>query len=418
LRQKKPLRALLALCIFAPAAPAAADFVILDDLIVDGRACVGFDCVNGESFDFEELKLKQHNLRLKFEDTSTAASYPTNDWQITINDTANGGQSRFSIDDRTGGRTPMTLRAGAPSHSLYVNNNGNVGFGTSTPALELHIKDNDTPSARLEQDGSAGWAPQTWDVAGNETNFFIRDVTHGSRLPFRIRPGAPTNSIDIADDGNVGVGTASADDRLHLSGGSAVARFDNTGDNREWRIGSAGSQRFFISDATGSTFPVIIEEAAPTDALRMATSGNIGIGTNNPQARLHTVGTVRFAGLPSCASGIVSDASGNLSCLVSTRSLKHVHAPLAPDVALQNVMALKPMTGAYKATPGQPEHWLIAEEVADVDPALVGLNKGEPYTVKLQGLVTDLIAVTQHQQRVIEDQARRLETLETKLAAR
>ena len=27
-----------------------ADQVILDDLIVDGSACIGFDCVNGESF--------------------------------------------------------------------------------------------------------------------------------------------------------------------------------------------------------------------------------------------------------------------------------------------------------------------------------------------------------------------------------
>ena len=35
-------------------------------------------------------------------------------------------------------------------------------------------------------------------MAGNETNFFIRDVTNGSKLPFRIRPGAPTSSIDVA----------------------------------------------------------------------------------------------------------------------------------------------------------------------------------------------------------------------------
>jgi hypothetical protein len=496
MRKNTSLGAALALALFVPASPAAADEVILDDLIVDGSACIGFDCVNGESFGFDTLKLKENNLRIKFEDTSTAASFPTNDWQITINDSANGGQSRYSIDDITGGRTPFTIRGGAPSHSLYVNTNGNIGLGTSTPALELSIKDGDTPSVRLEQDGSSGWAPQTWDVSGNETNFFIRDVTSGSRLPFRIRPGAPTNSIDIANDGNVGIGTASADarlhlkddtlpavrlekgaaaqvwqmsgddtefaiadisnsetpfrilpgaptssleitaggdvgigtatvdDRLHIAGASAVARFDNTSDTQEWRVGSAGSERFFISDATGSTFPVIIEETAPTDTLRMAASGNIGIGTAAPQARLHTVGTVRFAGLPSCASGIVSDASGNLSCLVSTRSLKHIGGSLSPDVALQNVMALKPMTGAYKATPDQPEHWLIAEEVAEVDPALVGLNKGEPYTVKLQGIVTDLIAVTQEQQRVIEeqerrfaDQQRRLDALEKRLAA-
>src|SRR4030095_7226925 len=46
-------------------------------------------------------------------------------------------------------------------------------------------------------------------IAGNEANFFVRDVTSGSRLPFRIRPGAPTSSLDIAANGFVGVGTAS-----------------------------------------------------------------------------------------------------------------------------------------------------------------------------------------------------------------
>jgi hypothetical protein len=40
-------------------------------------------------------------------------------------------------------------------------------------------------------------------VAGNEANFFIRDLTGGSRLPFRIRPGAPTDSIDIRTNGEV-----------------------------------------------------------------------------------------------------------------------------------------------------------------------------------------------------------------------
>ena len=31
------------------------DQVILDDLIVDGSACIGFDCVNGESFGFDTI---------------------------------------------------------------------------------------------------------------------------------------------------------------------------------------------------------------------------------------------------------------------------------------------------------------------------------------------------------------------------
>ena len=55
------------------------DQVILDDLIVDGSVCAGFDCVNGESFGFDTLRLKENNLRIKFQDTSTSPSFPSND---------------------------------------------------------------------------------------------------------------------------------------------------------------------------------------------------------------------------------------------------------------------------------------------------------------------------------------------------
>src|SRR5262249_51110159 len=92
--------------------------------------------------------------------------------------------------------------------------------------------------------------------------------------------------------------------------------------------------------------------------------GNVGIGTLSPAAQLHTPGTVRFAGLPSCAAGIVTNASGDLSCAVSSQRFKIVTGELEPQVALANVMALRPQVGSYKETPDVIEHWLIAEETA------------------------------------------------------
>ncbi len=74
------------------AGSAFADQVILDDLIVDGSACIGLDCVNGENFGFDTIRLKENNLRIKFDDTSTTASFPSTDWQLTANDSSNGGQ--------------------------------------------------------------------------------------------------------------------------------------------------------------------------------------------------------------------------------------------------------------------------------------------------------------------------------------
>ena len=108
------------LAVLLSATYAHADQMILDDLGVSGSACIGLDCVNGENFNFDTLRLKENNLRIKFIDTSSSASFPTTDWQITINDSANGGANKFSIDDIDSSRTPFTILAGAPTHSLFV----------------------------------------------------------------------------------------------------------------------------------------------------------------------------------------------------------------------------------------------------------------------------------------------------------
>lgn len=71
-------------------------------------------------------------------------------------------------------------------------------------APALRVKVDDTPGINLVQTGST-FSAQTWDVAGNEANFFVRDVTGGNHLPFRIRPGAPTSSLEIAATGDVSV---------------------------------------------------------------------------------------------------------------------------------------------------------------------------------------------------------------------
>lgn len=187
---------------------ATKDQVIADDLIVQGSICSGFDCVNNETFGSDTIRMKENNTRIKFEDTSIG-SFPTVDWQLTANDSASGAASRFSIEDIDNSRVPFTLSAGAASNSIFVDSTGRVGFRTSTPVLDLHINTSNTPALRLDQNNSGGFTAQVWDVAANEANFFVRDVTGGSRLPFRIRPGAPTSAIDISASGDVGMGIAS-----------------------------------------------------------------------------------------------------------------------------------------------------------------------------------------------------------------
>ena len=244
-----------------------ADQVILDDLIVDGSTCVGQDCVNGENFGFDTLRLKENNLRIKFQDTSNSASFPTNDWQLTANDSTNGGQNRFSIDDIDAGQTPFTVEAGAGNHALYVDDGGRVGFGTNAPVLEMHVVDGDSPTLRLDQDASSGFQTQVWDIAGNETNFFVRDVTNGSRLPFKIRPGALNNALVIDAEGDVAIGAANGAFPLQvmrtLGGNARLAEFSNNGNvtiqltNRTeattWKWENQGGGMALSLDGSGTT---------------------------------------------------------------------------------------------------------------------------------------------------------------------
>lgn len=224
-------------------APDVNDQVILDDLIVDGSACIGMDCVNGESFGFDTVRLKENNLRIRFDDTSSSASFPYNDWQLIANDSVNGGKNYFIIQDATANRNVFVVEAGARNNALYVSSAGRVGLGTATPLLNLHIAVGDTPAIRLDQDGSSGWTPQVWDVAGNEANFFIRDVTNGGKLPFRIKPAAPKDSLFVAADGDVGLGTDSPAANLHveLSSGDTTAM-----------VAEMGAARIFELDANGN----------------------------------------------------------------------------------------------------------------------------------------------------------------------
>ncbi len=250
------------------------------DLIVQGSQCLGVDCTTGESFGFDTLRLKENNLRIHFNDTSTSASFPGVDWRITINDSNNGGGNFFRVDDATNNKNPFLIEANAPSNTLYVASEGRIGIQQSNPVVGIHHTDGNTPTLRLEQDGSDGFQSQTWDIAGNETNFFVRDVNNGSALPFRIEPGASDNAIYIESDDEVGIGTNNPEASLHVKRATNnLGRFENTtaggsarfavinGDDIEWRL----------TNSTSGTFR-IAEQNLNTDAeLEIDASGNLMI---------------------------------------------------------------------------------------------------------------------------------------------
>ena len=130
--------------------PALADIVHGDNTIINnsiagsGSLCVGAACVDGEAFqNHDQIRLKSINVGIDFDDTSPVA--PTNDWRIIINDILSSGADYFAIEDSTTLRQVFRVDAGAPANALRVLSDGNVGFGTATPAANPEIPTRNCP---------------------------------------------------------------------------------------------------------------------------------------------------------------------------------------------------------------------------------------------------------------------------------
>jgi hypothetical protein len=406
---------------------AAPDDVIADDLIVQGSACIGLDCVNGEAFGFDTIRLKENNDRIQFDDTSTSAGFPTNNWQIRANSSASGGESFLGFVDQGGtgnsetGTIVFQVNAGAPANAIKVSSTGKVGFRTATPVLDLHITTSDTPAHRLEQTNAGGFTAQTWDIAGNEANFFVRDVTGGSRLPFRIRPGAPTSSIDINASGNVGIGTASPDTRLSVLASGAtfpttynigdvatfVAPSDNFASISLVKGGIANPQGLHFGVSQASLFSEIqaSRDGIATNVLALnRQGGNVGIGTSAPTDTLSVNGTA-------------SKHGGGSWAVFSDERLKNIKGRF--NSGLNAVMQLQPIRYQYKANNAlglkseQENIGFGAQALQKVIPEAVTRNANGYLQINNDPILWIMLNAIQEQQKEIGElkgQIRKLQT--------
>lgn len=368
------------------------DQVIADDLIVQGSLCVGFDCVDNESFGFDTIRLKENNLRIRFDDTSTSPGFPANDWEITINDSASGGANYFGITDVTAGHRVATISAGAPANSLFIDSAGRLGLRTSTPVLDLHMVSSNTPATRLEQTSTGGFSAQTWDVAGNETNFFVRDVTGGSRLPLRIRPGAPTSSLDIAASGNVGIGTASPSLPLHVTrpSGDAAVGLTNSSTSTSWRVG--------LGNSLGATDIFTVSYGATADSeFRIFKGGAVHIGPNgNTVFQLTPTGNLTINGTLSQ----LSDAGSKIDI-----------ASIEPSMVLDKLLELPLATWSYTHTPSVRHIGPMAQDFH----AIFGVGESERHiaTIDASGVA---LAAAKALAEQLQKREERIGELEARLA--
>jgi hypothetical protein len=400
----------------------ALDNVVADDQIVQGSLCVGFDCVNGESFGFDTIRLKENNTRITFTDTSTGA-FPSTDWTLEANDTASGGANRFSIVDATAVTTPFTVKGAAPTNSVFVDSTGKVGFRNAAPGLDLHMTTGDTPAIRFEQSAASGFTAQTWDIGANEANFFVRDLTGGSKLSFRIRPGAPTSSIDIAANGNVGVGTASPGTsrlnvndstqlapRVGLTGQEFLAAANTSTDGVGLLLGvnRTGNRQLWIADTASLTqnttnkvvrigpdngdISVLFTNGTATNMILNAGGGFVGIGISPTSPIHHSNGATLSTG------GVWTNAS--------SRALKDNIVDLPTADAKKTLEGLQPVTYTYKVAPNEHHVGFIAEDVPDL--VATTDRKG----LSSMDIVAVLTSVVKDQQKTIDELKTRLDEMQ------
>lgn len=393
------------------------DIVQADDVIIQGSLCVGLDCVNNESFSFDTIRLKENNTRISFNDTSNSAGFPTNDWTIRANDSASGGASYLAFVDRgtteTGDETGtivFRVDAGAPANSLKVSSSGKVGIRTATPGLDVHIASSDTPAIRQEQTSAGGFTAQTWDIGANEANWFVRDVTGGSRLPLRIRPGAPTSSVDISASGNVGIGTASPGRLLSVVSSSAdalvqMSRASNaflsslelkTGATQDWLVGTR--------DTTNSDFHLFSFGTSADAMTVLRSNGNVGIGTTAPDQKLSV-------------NGDADKTGGNTWLAFSDERLKNIKGNF--NSGLKAVMQLQPIRYEYKqdnalGLKSNGEHiGFGAQAVQKIIPEAVTKNSAGYLMVNGDPIMWTMLNAIKEQQKEIEQLKGQIKKLQT-----
>jgi len=371
------------------------DVVHADDVIITGSLCVGFDCLTDgtENFGFDTIKMKENNIRIFFDDTSSTAGFPANDWRIIANDSSSGGGNYLSIEDSTGAKTPFKIEAGARTSSIYVSSTGRVGLGTSTPVLNLHIVQGDTPSVRLDQDTSSGWTAQVWDIAGNESNFFIRDTTGGSKLPFRIQPGTPTNTLTMKSDGKVGIGTWSptAQFDIEKTGENAAVIFNRT----DGAMGKFTARPTEVYLGSGSNHNVQLV-ANNTVVMTITPTVKVGISNTAPTHMLDVGGSGAY-----CNGGVWFDGS--------SRQYKKNIRDLSLEEARNALDELNPVKFNYKEDEQEENLGFIAEDV----PELVASKDRKGMSP--MDVVAVLTKVVQEQQKSIQEQQKTISELKEKI---
>jgi len=199
----------------------------------------------------------------------------------TSNVTATGATNSAALN-LASGTGDINLKTNSTSTKLTIKNNGTIEAGSTlatSAGSNLSLSNSAAPTLIELGETSSAKGSMKWD---NINNY----------LSLGTQNAGSFNDTLVLKDGKVGIGTSSPQASLELNGayGSQLRISRDIAPTTQYSdISAGGSSLSFTSESTAPSQFLFISSVSgtPTERMRIATSGNIGIGTTNPVRDLH-----------------------------------------------------------------------------------------------------------------------------------